>query len=186
MSQSAPKNTRPLSRGVLSRQSFHLPLRGDRLLFCMLPILAGVALCGLGSAFAVRTSGARPDENTSQYVGSETCQACHDDLYRSYTESAHEKLERSTEAAKRGCEGCHGPGADHVNGAGDASKIFRFQLAKNSVVRERCRTCHEVSGDEAHVRRGVSCLHCHSAHHYTQKKFILVQSAERLCLNCHR
>jgi predicted CXXCH cytochrome family protein len=52
-------------------------------------------------------------------------------------------------------------------------------------VRERCRTCHEVSADKPHVSKGVGCLDCHSVHHAQQTKALLVLASDRLCQKCH-
>lgn len=142
-------------------------------------------LCCCFTISAAAFGQARP-QAASSYVGSDTCQPCHDDIYKTIEGSAHGDLLESRNASQHGCESCHGPGAAHVNGNGDASKIFRFGEASVEVVRARCGACHlTMMGEDAgHQKR--SCLDCHSAHHYQQKKFILIMGKEQLCQRCHQ
>jgi hypothetical protein len=59
----------------------------------------------------------------AHYAGSDTCKTCHEDLYtKSFETTAHFK---TTLKDGHGCESCHGPGAEHVAGGGDVSKIIR-------------------------------------------------------------
>ena len=110
------------------------------------------------------------------YVGSETCKSCHDEAYTSLSESAHKKLFTESKPEKQGCEACHGPGQAHVDGNGDASKIFRFTDARAPQVRARCGACHESLSVDSHTNSSASCLSCHSPHHYQQKKFLLLKT----------
>lgn len=149
-----------------------------RLILC-LSCLACTAL------WAGQQPAGSPGAEASRYAGPETCHACHDDAYQSFAASAHEKLLANLESAQQGCEACHGPGADHVNGNGDASKIFRFSEAKPAAIRSHCVACHTQIREDPHSRHDVTCLSCHSAHHYTQPKFILIKSEDSLCRGCH-
>ncbi len=128
---------------------------------------------------------APPEHAGSSYVGSDTCQPCHDDLYRTISGSVHQALLESEHSGQKGCESCHGPGSAHVNGNGDPSKIFRFGEAGVEAVRARCGQCHQnfMGQDAGHQK--LSCLACHSAHHYQQEKFLLTANKELLCHDCH-
>src|ERR1051326_4773289 len=69
-----------------------------------------------------------------EYVGSETCQACHEDTFKGIMASPHK-------VADHACESCHGPGADHA-GSADATKI-RNPLRMTAQQTDRmCLTCH--------------------------------------------
>ena len=65
------------------------------------------------------------------YVGNETCGMCHPDILESWAETAHAKAEDAI-----GCESCHGPGSEHVDGGGDASAITK------AVDEPTCTACH--------------------------------------------
>ena len=56
---------------------------------------------------------ATPTQDTSQYVGAETCKTCHEDIYNGWEKTPHWKTTLNKEGgpSKQGCEGCHGPGA---------------------------------------------------------------------------
>ena len=121
----------------------------------------------------------------ARYAGSETCQACHDELYASFQKTAHEQLLRNARSDENGCEACHGPGQDHVDNNGARSRIVTYSDMPSKAVRERCRRCHQVSADKPHVAKGVGCLDCHSVHHAQQTKALLVVASDRLCQKCH-
>ncbi len=106
---------------------------------------------------------------TSKYVGAETCKTCHDEIYNSWEKTPHWKTTLNKEGgpSKQGCEGCHGPGADHVAGGGDKTKIFVFKE------------------QSAHASGDVGCLDCHSPHHAQEKQHLLVQNQPQLCYGCH-
>ncbi len=48
----------------------------------------------------------------SDYLGSQVCEACHEDLYNSWEKTPHWKTTLDTKGgpSHQGCEGCHGPG----------------------------------------------------------------------------
>src|ERR1700752_3054575 len=58
------------------------------------------------------------------FVGSETCQACHEDIYNTFVKSPHHRVEITPKLGYpgRGCEACHGMGSLHA-GSGDATLI---------------------------------------------------------------
>ena len=65
----------------------------------------------------------------SDYVGAEVCKTCHEEIYNSWEKTPHWKTTLDTKGgpSHQGCEGCHGPGAAHVAGGGDKTKIFIFR-----------------------------------------------------------
>src|SRR5437660_3950414 len=92
--------------------------------------------------------------DTSQYVGSETCKTCHEDLYKNLETTRHWKTTlKSHVSAGQGCESCHGPGKAHVEGGGDKSKIFRFSEAGPGEASKRCMSCHAYGEEHANFDR---------------------------------
>jgi len=127
------------------------------------------------------------------YVGSETCKVCHEDIYNNWEKTPHWKTTLDTKGgpSRQGCESCHGPGADHVAGGGDVTKIFTFQKASTKEINDRCMTCHAGGTqhmnaiNSVHTKNDVSCISCHSPHHATQPEFLLVKAQPELCYGCH-
>ncbi len=90
---------------------------------------------------------------------------------------------RRTRVAK----GCHGPGAEHVAGGGDKTKIFVFEGKSRQETSNRCLTCHGEGKEQshfaesAHASSDVGCLDCHSPHHAKEAQHLLVQSQPQSC-----
>ena len=129
----------------------------------------------------------------AKYAGSEECKTCHEDIYKSFEKSPHWKtlLDKRGGSAKQGCEGCHGPGQEHIEGGGDKTKIFSFKTASAKAVNERCLECHASGKDHAnfsrsaHSENNLSCLSCHSSHNPGAEKFLLRKEQPQLCYTCH-
>jgi DmsE family decaheme c-type cytochrome len=134
----------------------------------------------------------------SQYVGSDTCKTCHEDMptkgfYKSFEDSPHFVTTLDTKRGPEwhGCEACHGPGKAHVEGGGDVTKIFTFKNASAQDISARCLDCHQ-SGEEhanyarsAHLENGVSCIDCHDPHHPKESQFLMKEKQPQLCYGCH-
>lgn len=139
-----------------------------------------------------------PPSDPSQYVGSDTCKTCHEDMptkgfYKHYEDSPHFQTTLDTKKGPEwhGCEACHGPGKAHVEGGGDKTKIFNFKEASAHEVNDRCLACHaggpqhmNVLNSE-HAKADVSCISCHSPHHAETKDFLLSKPQPELCYGCH-
>jgi DmsE family decaheme c-type cytochrome len=182
-------------RGVVT----FLPLARLRtvLLFCLTILLA---LCSAQTlpakdspAQAAVAQTQKPASADANYVGSETCKTCHEAIYDGWEKTPHWKttLDAHGGPSKQGCEGCHGPGAAHVAGGGDVSKIFIFKDHSTKEINDRCLTCH-AGGTEhmnainsVHTKNDVSCISCHSPHHATEAEFLLVKAQPELCYSCH-
>jgi predicted CXXCH cytochrome family protein len=149
------------------------------------------ALVILLFASTVASAGSRPKSKedparvtSGGYVGADVCIACHDEYEKSLSNTIHRKLFEQKEPTKNGCEACHGPGSEHVNGNGDSEKIFGFGPAKAKDIRARCAVCH-ASLDANHGHNNLSCLSCHSVHHASETKAILTKPVPDLCTGCH-
>src|SRR5579859_6572083 len=60
----------------------------------------------------------------ASFAGSETCQTCHEDIYKALLRSPHGKVEQDSRRGWKGraCESCHGAGQKHAESA-DAAAI---------------------------------------------------------------
>lgn len=124
-------------------------------------------------------------KGSAQYVGVDVCQGCHQDSYDTYAKSAHVKTLQRKHVAEQGCEGCHGPGAEHVNSGGDPGQIERYTGVKAEIIMGRCQRCHTHDIGNPHTAAQLSCLTCHSAHHPKQLALLLVKPPLQLCHGCH-
>src|ERR1022692_4421213 len=110
-----------------------------------------------GVSSSTAKSAASPAED-SKYVGSDTCKTCHEDLYNSWAKTPHWKttLDKKAGPSHQGCEGCPGPGAEHVAGGGDKTKIFVFKDHSTKEINDRCMTCH--AGGTQHMN-AINSIH---------------------------
>jgi predicted CXXCH cytochrome family protein len=165
-------------------------LNGKSTIGTWLGLLAMLAILGVATALAQKQPAATeppsvawkaPAEGKADdYVGRETCAACHPDEDKQFAKTVHAEAAVAGAKYGTGCESCHGPGKAHADAmaeaAGDSAKtaaakklIFSFNAnpKENS---ERCLTCHtsgkrqDFFGHSSHLAAGVSCDQCHSAH----------------------
>lgn len=135
----------------------------------------------------------------SLYVGAETCKTCHEDMpskgfYKTYEDSPHYVTTLDTKKGPEwhGCEACHGPGKEHVEGGGDKSKIFAFKNASAKEISDRCLGCHTYGEEHsnfarsAHLQNNVSCIDCHSPHRPKESQHLMKEKTPTLCYGCHQ
>ena len=98
------------------------------------------------------TAATAPSSEGSKYVGAETCKTCHEEIYNVWEKTPHWKTTLNIKGgpSKQGCEGCHGPGADHVAGGGDKTKIFVFEGKSRQETSARCLSCHGEAHEQSH------------------------------------
>ncbi|MGH9712179.1 MAG: DmsE family decaheme c-type cytochrome [Candidatus Acidiferrales bacterium] len=167
----------------------------------LIPLAVTLAAFGLlpqlARGQAKETPPAKPEvaapPNASDYVGSEVCKTCHEDLYNGWEKSPHWKTTFDTQGgpSKHGCEACHGPGSAHVEGGGDKTKIFAFKGVSAKEISSRCLACHTYSEEHSnysrsvHLENNVSCIDCHSPHHPKDDQNLMRQKQPQLCYGCH-
>jgi DmsE family decaheme c-type cytochrome len=166
----------------------------------LLVLLALVVAAGFSAAQTKEVaSGTSPNPGTpaaTQFVGSETCKACHEDQYKQIEATQHWNTNLKGAAPQKladqpwhGCESCHGSGAAHVEGGGDKSKIFQFAGATTQQINSRCLSCHASSHPNfqrsVHAKADVSCTSCHSPHYPKSEVNLLKAKSPDLCYSCH-
>lgn len=155
--------------------------------------VAGVAfLTGFGACQSVnRTIVVVPQIPGADYVGSEDCSLCHEELNRGVEQTVHARLiVDDANGLGSGCESCHGPGSLHSMEGGGRHLIYNPGRSAES-----CLRCHiEVQGQFAlpyhhPVDSGkVACVDCHDPHGPDEADFMnagmMVESAGG-CAECH-
>ncbi len=129
------------------------------------------------------------------FVGSGTCQMCHEDIYRNFRKSAHTFVETDKRGgwSEHGCESCHGPGGKH---AGSASADDIKNPAKLTAVEtdKLCLSCHLNTAkhseriSSSHMKDAVACTSCHSMHSNGPAGLVprAPTQVNALCSSCHK
>ena len=120
------------------------------------------------------------------------CATCHEDVANALKKTTHGRTEKKTWDGASSCESCHGPGAAHVAGEGDKTKIRNPKTLSATDASAICLTCHE-RGDRSHWMgsqhegRGLSCLSCHKIHHEEAPtaKLLKEKTEFATCSSCH-
>jgi len=143
------------------------------------------------SAPAPSTAPAKPAE----YVGSDTCQACHEDIFNAFQKNPHHQVETDKKRGfeTKACESCHGPGSKHADSmsAADIRNPAKIAPAQADKV---CLTCHLNQPTHvgritnSHARNQVACVACHSIHKNGPNGLVVRRTADinKLCAGCHQ
>jgi DmsE family decaheme c-type cytochrome len=160
--------------------------------FLMLMLGAGM-LCA--TALAAKGPGAKQagapasQAAAGDFVGSETCAACHVEVSKKFADNPHTKMTLMHGDAGITCENCHGAGKAHVDGGGDKTKIFNPAKASPKDVDAKCLSCHAGAHPNfdrsPHAKAGVSCVSCHSVHASGSPDHLLKAAQPTLCFQCH-
>ena len=163
----------------------------------MLMLCAGFLFATvLGAQAPKADAGAKPataqvkDTAPGDYVGSDTCATCHDEVSKKFASNPHTKMtEMHGNIAGVTCENCHGAGKGHVEGGGDITKIFDPAKASSKDVDATCLGCHAGTHPNfmraPHAKAGVSCVSCHSVHAKGDREALLKAPQPTLCFQCH-
>ncbi len=135
--------------------------------------LAAVLFAAQEKAAPAKPEAQKPAEEAkpAEYVGSETCQACHEDVFKAFQKNPHHRVENDKKRGWEGkaCESCHGPGSKHAEST-SAGDILNPAKQRPDQANRSCLKCHlnqpthvgRIHG--GHARNQVACNSCHSIH----------------------
>lgn len=137
-------------------------------------------------------------QEAATYVGSGDCEMCHEDLRTKIKDSAHEAIfdkDMFPEEDKHGCEACHGPGSNHVQGQSEDNNALKKDIhnpAKTvaALTTEKCIKCHEIQPakwqNKGHFTDKTGCVSCHKIHIKDPKKDFMIPQDSKFCATCHQ
>jgi predicted CXXCH cytochrome family protein len=149
-----------------------------------------IAIVLISCATVNRIVLAPPQIPGATFVGTESCETCHEEVNKDFKSATHSRLMAPGKNAEHmGCEGCHGPGSLHVESGGKKGTIVNPRKSP-----ETCYQCHldkqgEFSLPHHHpVPEGkMSCGDCHNPHkgNAIPGGGTSVQSMNDTCFHCH-
>ena len=133
------------------------------------------------------------DAPQAEYVGMETCAACHAKQYKEFQQSTHARIAiPGGRMNAQGCEMCHGPGSLHAAAGGGRGVGGIINPRKDPGV---CFSCHldkkaEFRLPHHHpVLEGkMSCVDCHSPHREAVRPWsaTTMKDINEACFRCHK
>jgi len=159
--------------------------------------VALVAVVAISCAGITRTIVAPPQIAGAEFVGSDACTDCHENITGKFHTATHANLVAAGENAKDiGCESCHGASSLHVESGGERGTVINPNRSPAT-----CFGCHlDVRGafalPHAHPVIGgplgtttakVSCSDCHAPHEGPAVigGGISIASEADTCTGCH-
>ncbi len=191
----SPARSSKAGTGIPAVRGFRrLPAGGG---WVRLALLAAVPLIAPLWGFQEQPAAPAPpatENKPAEYVGSETCQACHEDTFNAFQNNPHHLVETDKKRGweTKACESCHGPGSKHAESlsAADIRNPARLRPAEADKI---CLTCHLNQPTQAgrinssHARNQVSCVSCHGIHKNGPNGLVARKAADvnHLCASCH-
>lgn len=162
-------------------------------LYRWLPVVLGglVVVCA-SFGWEARSAGTAPAPaaGAAQYVGTDTCAGCHQEVKEALGKGQHGAAAAAAEAEGRGhlCEGCHGPGSRHADAPTD--KQISTGLRNTARNGTGCLSCHDPRLSPVrwrlseHKRAGIACVDCHGQRAQPHGDLTRRPTSDR-CLSCH-
>src|SRR5689334_20650609 len=97
-----------------------------------------VALLSCETLDSSRTIVAPPGVPGAEFIGTDKCANCHEEIVRDFRTATHARLKApGANAVNAGCESCHGPGSLHAQSGGAAHLIVNPKRSPQA-----CFQCH--------------------------------------------
>ena len=163
-----------------------------------LTIMAAIVLLSATSGGAQEKASAPtptpPAPAKAEFVGSDTCQGCHEDTFNAFKKNPHHLVETDKKRGfeTKACESCHGPGSKHAESM-NAADIRNPAKLNPAEADKLCLTCHLNQPTHvgrltsSHAKNQVSCVACHSVHKNGPDGMVTRKPAEinKQCASCH-
>ena len=161
-----------------------------------LPLLAAMLLSATFGRAQEKVSAPAPTPAPAkaEFVGSDTCQGCHEDLFNGFKKNPHHQVETDKKRGfeTKACESCHGPGSKHAESM-SAADIRNPAKLKPAVADKLCLTCHLNQPTHvgrltsSHAKNQVSCVSCHSMHKSEPDSLVArkAPAINKQCAGCH-
>lgn len=127
----------------------------------------------------------------AEYVGTETCAACHAKQFKEFQQSTHARIAVPGDDVKaQGCEMCHGPGSLHAEAGGGRVGIINPRKDPSA-----CFECHLDKKAEFRLpyhhpllEGKMSCADCHEAHAPDVRPWsaTTLKDVNEACFKCHK
>ncbi len=168
-----------------------------------LPLFAALAWAGWTAAATQsqppagkEPAPAKAVQQKKEYVGSEACAGCHDEIHTNFKKNAHILLETAKGRGWEGkaCESCHGPGSVHAEST-SAEDILTPKNMSPAAIDQMRLACHRNQETQVgriqsgHARNSVPCTSCHNVHktgeESSARQFRRPAGVNRNCQGCH-
>ena len=126
-----------------------------------------LAVILLSCSTTSRTVLAPPSIPGAEYVGTEKCGECHEEIVRDFRTATHSRLKApGPNAQNMGCESCHGPGSLHSQSGGASHTIVNPGKSPQA-----CFACHlevraqfQLPHHHPVLEGRMNCSDCHNPH----------------------
>jgi DmsE family decaheme c-type cytochrome len=182
----------PRVMSIVSLQPAHfLGLGGVR----WIPIFAAALLLSATNGGAQEKTGAPAPPTPAEFVGSRTCQGCHEDIFNAFQKNPHHEVETDKKRGfeTKACESCHGPGSKHADSM-SAADIRNPAKISPAAADKVCLTCHLNQPTHvgritsSHAKNQVACVTCHAIHKNGPDGLVTrkIPEINQLCASCHQ
>jgi DmsE family decaheme c-type cytochrome len=156
-------------------------------------------VCGLLLLHGIDAKAApAPVPEERSFVGQKVCETCHQQEAQNWAHTIHAAvftINPRNAGETKGCEGCHGPGSEHIKNPSDLSTIISFSHKSQTPVAQQnaqCLTCHK-GGERIfwhgsiHESNNLGCSDCHNPMaNFASHGLTARDSISQTCFSCHK